>query len=87
MHHGERLVNALSKVSNKPTGIEGKYVPMTCSINDTDDENYCIPVTMEDDIYVNDFFDKESYGTISFLHGSDNSHTLKYKQAEYMTAV
>ena len=85
MHHGQRLVNALNKVGKNPTGIKGKYVPMTCSMSDVDDKNYCLPVTVEDEIYVNRFL-KELYGTISVLHGSDD-HTFKYIQAEFGSRI
>lgn len=87
MHHGERLVNALSKLSSNPTGIQGKYVPMTCSTDDADNENYCLAIRDGDEIYVNEIFDEGFHGTISLANRSDSNHTFNYKQAEFGSRI
>ena len=87
MHHGERLVNALSKVGNNPTGIHGKYVPMICSTNLADSGHYCLPIRIRDETYVNKFLDNGFLGMISLSNWSDGDQTFNYKQAEFGSRI
>lgn len=75
MHHGERLLNALSKSNDL---LLGKYVPMSCS------NNLCQPFNDEDKLYVEQLKTKELHGTIlpSFGEKCDYRH-FKYLQAQF----
>lgn len=90
MHHGERLINALSKGD---TGIMGKYIPMTCSMSHTDNkDDYCMPIEMEDEAYIEQFLDKNLDGKISFSYSSSSNkiadgHDFKYKQAQFGSRI
>lgn len=89
IHHGQRLIHALNKIKY----IYGRFVPMKC-INRYSNEksnNYCKPLSVEEEAYVERIRKIEMYGKISFHVPSTMSNEaddykqyyIDYKQAHF----
>lgn len=80
MYNGERLINALNK--SPFNYLSGKYIPMTCIMDNSDNKSYCHPIDDKDETYVNDFF--------NFLNGTlmvDDANDLKYEQGQFGSRI
>lgn len=88
MHHGQRLIDALSKI-NKP--IEGKFIPMICYSGENVDSgnSYCEPLRTSDESYIEQFRDNKLNGLISVdvFDDENKNHVYKYQQAQFGSRI